>query len=151
MSDVPKASSGPYQGDFHPLHWILKRFWIWEDTSDYYLLQMHIFFFSLPLFVQLPKLHVKQCIFPWVTFCLWFNTVCFLRQRHMPLAFFKAHNCIYSIKEVYDKNKEYKLVRLLNGERFCQCKLKDLNSILRTQMNSDGNNRHHKILFFIHM
>lgn len=147
----PKHLEGPIKETSIHSTGCWKWFWIWEDTSDYYLLQMHIFFFSLPLFVQLPKLHVKQCIFPSVTFCLWFNTVCFLRQLHMPLAFFKAHNCIYSTKETYDQNKEYKLVRLLNGERCCQRKLEDLSSILGTQMNSDGNNRHRKILFFTYM
>lgn len=69
----------------------------------------------------------------------------------MSLAFFKAHNCIYPTKEAHDQNMERKLAQLLNGERCCQCKLGDLSSILRTQMNTDGNNRHCKILFFIYV
>ena len=150
MSDVSKALRAPSRR-FPSTPLDAESDFEWEDISDYYLLQMHIFFSSIPLFVQLPKLLVKQCIFPWVTFCLCFNIVCFLRQRHMSLASFKAHNCIYPTKEAHDQNMERKLAQLLNGERCCQCKLEDLSSILRTQMNTDGNNRHRKILFFIYV
>lgn len=142
---------GPRQGDFHPLHWMLKVI-LNRKTFLFIICYKHISFFSSILhFVQLPKLHVNQCIFPWVTFCLWLNIVCFLRQRHVLLAFFKAHNCIYSTKEACNQNMECKLVRLLHGESCCQCKLEDLSSILRTQVNTNGNHRHRKILFFIYV
>lgn len=69
MSDVSKALRAPSRR-FPSTPLDAESDFEWEDISDYYLLQMHIFFSSIPLFVQLPKLLVKQCIFPWVTFCL---------------------------------------------------------------------------------